>query len=589
MFKRPFTSKTTTPVRSSDLRKFRDEVVATFELSPSSVKTLLPDGTQTTKITTHLDEPCTLYSGPSSDPLFFRIGKGTDGPVVPTLYAFDQYPGDLLPVLVTAPQVVEHLVSGSALFLAGVSDQSLQDLPDLEEGALVAVSAIGSPAIVAVGQLGADKKELLKATDKKGKAVITLHARGDYLYKSGSESESGPVPPPSGSGDELAEDVSKLELEPKSKGNGKKASKGESSRKDEAQGAPVETTGEVSAESMSPADVDQMFKTALLLSIKQTLSKSPSLFPMPASSLFSAHILPNRPAHLSGIDIKKSSWKKLAPFIKAVAKLGWVTAKEVKGELVVMSVNGTHADVEAVRSYKTIAQGSSSSPSDSPTTNITTGGSSSSNSSAADVVVRELFKPPSAFRGILPDEVEQPDHDLYTSAQLKSALLSYVTSHSISHPRDQKFIQLSPDDALTSVLLKKGEDLDVMSKDEALKRLKEAGTKFWELRKGKEDPVVKKGTPPLVKIAIKTVGKRQVTLISNFEQWGLFTAEEVAEDLRHRAASSTAVQPIHGSSPKKPLFEIMVQGSHESLVTQVLAARGLPKQYVEVDLSKLKR
>lgn len=50
----------------------------------------------------------------------------------------------------------------------------------------------------------------------------------------------------------------------------------------------------------------------------------------------------------------------------------------------------------------------------------------------------------------------------------------------------------------------------------------------------------RKGSPPMVKIAIKTVGKRQVTLVSGHEAWGLFTSEELAEDLRHKAASSTA-------------------------------------------------
>lgn len=72
--------------------------------------------------------------------------------------------------------------------------------------------------------------------------------------------------------------------------------------------------------------------------------------------------------------------------------------------------------------------------------------------------------------------------------------------------------------------------------------------------------------------------------------------------------SSFSVQQITGSSPKAPKFEVMVQGvfssavhgflltpslpdpgSHEGLVTQALVTRGLPKQYIEVDTSKLKR
>lgn len=50
----------------------------------------------------------------------------------------------------------------------------MRELPSsMEEGSLVAVRAADSPKIVAVGQLAAGPKELLKL-DGKGKAVITV-------------------------------------------------------------------------------------------------------------------------------------------------------------------------------------------------------------------------------------------------------------------------------------------------------------------------------------------------------------------------------------------------------------------------------
>lgn len=186
-FKRPHTSKTSAPLRSSDARKLREELSAEFYLDPSLVKVLFPD-VHAHKITTHLGEPCQIYS-PSSggNPLFFRHEKAA---LVPTCYAFDLLP-DLLPSLVTAPQVVEHLVSGAgelrswswkqeeahtgtaALFSTGISDASLRFLPtQLNEGSLVAVVAEGSPEIVAVGQLTASQKELWQ--NREGKAVLTV-------------------------------------------------------------------------------------------------------------------------------------------------------------------------------------------------------------------------------------------------------------------------------------------------------------------------------------------------------------------------------------------------------------------------------
>lgn len=112
MFKRPFTSKTSAPLRSSDLRKLRDELSTLFAIPAALAKGLLPDGLLTCKSLSHLDEHLTIYSAPNADPRFFRPGKGNDGALIPTAYAFDLVP-DLLPTLVTAHQVVEHLVSGA--------------------------------------------------------------------------------------------------------------------------------------------------------------------------------------------------------------------------------------------------------------------------------------------------------------------------------------------------------------------------------------------------------------------------------------------------------------------------------------------
>ncbi|KAL8291415.1 hypothetical protein RQP46_002393 [Phenoliferia psychrophenolica] len=558
MFKRPFTSKTSAPVRSSDLRKLRDELARDFTVPASVAKELLSDGVTTYRGTTHLDEYCTIFSSAAGDPLLFRPGKGTDGALIPTIYALDILGPDFLPQLVTAPEVVEHLVSGSALFSAGVSDKSLRGLPDsMLEGNLVTIVAQGSPHIVAIGQLAASKRDLI-ASDRKGKAVITLHARGDFLWKSGTGA---------GGVDATTSALEAVSLDaPPPEATATTSTK------------PSE---EAPSEALTPADVDLILRGALLLAIKTTLSKSTASFPMPASSLYSTYILPFRPAHAASADIKGSSFKKLAQFVKALAKAGYLTAKEVKGDLVVMNVNATHADVVAARSYKTIAQAGASAD------KATAGASTSSSSASPSVSVRELFKPPSPFLALLPASASRPENDLFLPSELKKLLTDYIASASLTHPRDAKFIQ--PDASLSSLLLKKGEVLDVLTKDDALKRLKDVSTRFFEVTKGGEEPVVKKGAPPAVKVAIKTVGKRMVTLISGFEPWGLFTADDLAEDLRHRAASSTAVQQIQGSSPKAPKYEVMVQGSHESLVTQALVARGLPKLYIEVDTSKVKR
>ena len=64
---------------------------------------------------------------------------------------------------------------------------------------------------------------------------------------------------------------------------------------------------------------------------------------MNASTLYSSYVLPNRArGRAAEADIKKSSWKKLAKWLKASEKQGLIKCKEIKGELFLLSVNWNH-------------------------------------------------------------------------------------------------------------------------------------------------------------------------------------------------------------------------------------------------------
>ncbi|GAA5869539.1 hypothetical protein JCM8547_001518 [Rhodosporidiobolus lusitaniae] len=661
MFKRPHTSKTSAPVRSSDLRKLRDELASSFSssssppLSKDTLKLLLPDGTLTAKATTHLDEPVTLYFAPpaggaEADCRAFRVGKGNDGPLVPSCYTLDLVP-ELLPRLETAPMVVENLVSGSALFLSGVSRSTLRALPGgAKEGDLVAVFVRDDEEkeqIVAVGVLAADKETLVRLQQEdggtgKGKAVNTLHARGDYLWQSGSQLSASPLssssPPPASTSEEpSAASAATDDLTSTLASTSIPASSDPSPPAPEAQSA-------ATAEELTTAEIDSLLLSSLLLSIQSLLSlpSSSSLFPMSTSTLYSSYVLPFRPASLGGslkqVEMKKSKWKKLDKFVKEVSGKKYkggplLGAKEVRGEWVVTGVNGSHPDVESLRPYRTIARDSSSSsttnpsdPSSAPASSTANGCSASatasgSSSSSSDVEVIEYFKPQSSAVQALLSHVEhdRPSNSLYTSAQLSTLLRTFFTTFSLPHPRSSKLLLLTPTshpspssltleqesamELLASVVCGKGESPEGYGEKEGRKglverekvgeRVRQGCVGFWGLRrKGEGEEVIKKGTPPYIKVAIKNVGKRQVTLISGHEPWSLFTSEELAEELKHKSASSTSVQPLAGSAKKNqtPKVEIMCQGTHDALVVKLLTTKfGVPKKYVEVDLSKSKK
>ena len=57
MFKKPLNNlKTSAPLSGSDRRRFKQRVIAAFAISPEEGDHLVPEGIQSVKFTTHLDE-----------------------------------------------------------------------------------------------------------------------------------------------------------------------------------------------------------------------------------------------------------------------------------------------------------------------------------------------------------------------------------------------------------------------------------------------------------------------------------------------------------------------------------------------------
>lgn len=106
---------------------------------------------------------------------------------------------------------------------------------------------------------------------------------------------------------------------------------------DEAAKAVAEMAVEDKGEPLSASEVS----TLLAASLMQTLaSLSLSSLPLPASQLYSAQILPNRPAYIpherrDDVVIARSEWKKLAKWMKELNKDGLLKTKETKGEVMV--------------------------------------------------------------------------------------------------------------------------------------------------------------------------------------------------------------------------------------------------------------
>ena len=93
--------------------------------------------------------------------------------------------------------------------------------------------------------------------------------------------------------------------------------------------------------------------------------------------------------------------------------------------------------------------------------------------------MRELYKATSSSLPLFQATAfSRPANDLYTHGELKALLLQYANDNKLVHPRDQRHLVL--DEVLTSVILKKGEALELVSKDQALERLKAGCAEWWE-------------------------------------------------------------------------------------------------------------
>jgi translation initiation factor 2D len=109
---------------------------------------------------------------------------------------------------------------------------------------------------------------------------------------------------------------------------------------------------------LSVSQIDDYLSSALY----QALGHLANATPIPASSLYSGHILPSRPAAIperqrEDVVVGKSSWKKLAKWMKVVEKEGILKVKEGRGgEISVTTIHPDHPAIALHRQHKTIAK-----------------------------------------------------------------------------------------------------------------------------------------------------------------------------------------------------------------------------------------
>lgn len=249
---------------------------------------------------------------------------------------------------------------------------------DAPAGSLVGVAqfardARGPP--LAVGRMATDSNNVNQSVTK-GKAVIILHTWKDHLWSIGSKGE----PPEAVSASAVGDHTSVGDGEGGDDGGdlGADAPPGSGQDPDRDRPADVKDMPVAGAEEVitpegsvlftsnplksgsSSLEVSARLRCALLQALRTTLADLPtSAFPMPTTTIYTAHILPARPftrTVTTPVDIKHSTYKSLSAFLRTAEKGGLLKLKDARPDVVVVTVYPTHADVVAHRLYRTVGE-----------------------------------------------------------------------------------------------------------------------------------------------------------------------------------------------------------------------------------------
>ncbi|KAG9007398.1 hypothetical protein FRB93_007813 [Tulasnella sp. JGI-2019a] len=524
MFKQEHRTKPSVPLKNSERRKLRAQVVQDFNIQPPEDGDLLvPEGLHSSKFTTSSNESGTVYIDPSTThPLWFTIGKSTR--LVPTVYTLWKRP--LLVCMSTLAAAVEKVAGGADLMVSEVV-------------------SISYPTDILLPKLPKDGV----VSDVKGKAVTILHAFGDALWAAGSE-----APPPGEvlGGQSTDEPREREALENSAIEKDRRVGKAEPPGGSSANEDLPQVSQNADQEDLSAADTDSNIRQALLQAVAQTIPDHPHAVPCTAGHFLVKILQPSRP-HLSPpLDLKKSSFKTLAKFLKTVEKEGLLKLKGTKGE----------AQAKGKEKME---------------------GENAEEKHAMPMTVLELWKPCGTSLALF----EAEDKDISTEL-----INAHIGANSLVHPRDAAYIV--PDDILRNVVRKQGEEpVRSILRNDLLQAVLDAMQPWHSI----EGASPEEGAPR--PILTQTINMRSagefVTRITGFGYYARgpyasdLRAERLSEDLSKLCATPTTADPTPGVGKGSNAMEVVLQGKHSRKVADFLMSKEVPKSAIEEKTKEAKK
>lgn len=497
----------------------------------------------------------TVYTDQNNVPIWFKEKHGEL--LFPTVYSCWTAP-NLLPIVLTHDFVIEErLFNGANLMLAGT-------LPPFDERCVPAkVCGIASrtdpKVILAIGVVQLNLPSYSSVIGQPGIAVKVMHYFTDGLCQ-----------------------AFKIDIEPAVLSSEPVEEEEEEEGKEKLTESPKRETfhTEISIEDvaqvldeLSVEDVDHFFTRALYYTFTHDTGLN---IPINASNFISNHILPNLPpVDQSQVNMKKTSWKKTAKFLKHFEKVGFLQLKGKGDDLVIVGVNKNKDELKNFVPYKTSGQTASKK-------------NSNKDSSPGMMYSEKLYKPINLGKDFIQCS-DLPPKNLYTVTELKDSVNQYITAKKLVDSKNKKMVLL--DDLLFDMFYRKKKTQETprcVSRAQIMDPfIANNFTEFYQLFKDEDTPLFKnpiRGPLPRVKIVTEMkIGRKVVTRVSHFETFKL-DPEDLAANLRKLCSGSTTIGETV-TSPK--VAEVQVQGAHGPLIIDYLNKKGIPTKWIDFE-SKLK-
>ena len=313
-------------------------------------------------------------------------------------------------------------------------------------------------------------------------------------------------------------------------------------------------------------------------------------FPISQSLVISNHVQPYLPTwttvQANSLQIKKTSWKNVKKFIKALHKDKILLAKDRDGgETVILDIDFDHPAVIGFVPYKLPRKENKGAGSSNAAKTKNTNGDETI---GQRLNMLKLYKPRSQLSPIF-EASGSSVKDLFLSAEIRTIIINYIENQNLIST-NKRLINLDP--ILANAIFDGSSSLDSeviangsVPREALIDRFVETCSPFWALLRNeetRETTKAKAGPSPRILMRYETrSGNKTVTKISGLETFYI-NPQLLADELQKSCASSTSVGALVGSSPKTPVMEVLVQGPQKDAVYKALEKRGVHRNWVDM-------